>query len=125
MLSMLSVSLCTVQKRFLQAINWMLQYLKGTPRKGILLLEAYTCANYVGSLVDKRSTTRHCAFLGRNLEVWKSKKQNVVARSSAEVEFRVMTQGICELLWLKIILEDLKIKWNGPMRSTNMTGQST
>ena len=23
---------------------------------------------------------------------------------------------MCELLWLKIILEDLKIQWDGPMR---------
>ncbi|KAL5823154.1 hypothetical protein ACOSQ3_021104 [Xanthoceras sorbifolium] len=28
-----------------------------------------------------------------------------------------MALGVCELLWLKIILEDLKIKWVGPMRS--------
>jgi len=41
---------------------------------------------------------------------WKSKKQNVVARSSVEAEFRTMAQGICELLWLKIILEYLKIR---------------
>lgn len=27
-----------------------------------------------------------------------------------------MAQSICELLWLRIILEDLKIKWNGPMK---------
>ena len=27
-----------------------------------------------------------------------------------------MAQGVCELPWLKIILEDLKIKWDGPMR---------
>jgi hypothetical protein len=27
-----------------------------------------------------------------------------------------MAQGVCELLWLQIILEDLKIKWDGPMR---------
>ena len=27
-----------------------------------------------------------------------------------------MTQGVCELLWLKIILEDLKIKRDRPMR---------
>ena len=47
---------------------------------------------------------------------WRSKKQNVVAHSSAEAEFRAMAQGICELLWLKIILEDLKIKWEGPMK---------
>ena len=47
---------------------------------------------------------------------WKSKKQDVVARSSAEAEFWDMAQGICELLWLKIILEDLKIKWEGHMK---------
>lgn len=27
-----------------------------------------------------------------------------------------MAEGFCKLLWLKIILEDLKIKWDGPMR---------
>ena len=47
---------------------------------------------------------------------WRSKKQNVVARSSAEAEFRAMALGVCELLWLKIILEDLNIEWEGPMK---------
>ena len=27
-----------------------------------------------------------------------------------------MVIGICELLWLKIIIDDLKIEWNGPMK---------
>ncbi|CAL5412836.1 unnamed protein product [Camellia sinensis] len=36
-------------------------------------------------------------------------KQNVVARSSAEAEFRTMTQGICELLWIKLLLSDMGI----------------
>ena len=40
----------------------------------------------------------------------------MVARSSAEAKFRAMAQGVCELLWLKIILEDLKVKWEEPMR---------
>ena len=47
---------------------------------------------------------------------WKSKKQAVVARSSAEAEFRAMAHGICELLWLKIIIEDLGIKWERSMK---------
>ncbi|XP_061371297.1 uncharacterized protein LOC133313900 [Gastrolobium bilobum] len=51
-----------------------------------------------------------------NLVTWRSKKQDVVARSSAEAEFRAMAQGICELLWLKIVLDDLKIKCEGPMK---------
>ncbi|PON63855.1 hypothetical protein PanWU01x14_128320, partial [Parasponia andersonii] len=46
----------------------------------------------------------------------RNKKQNVVARSSAKAEFMAMVLEICELLWLKIILEDLKITWEGPMK---------
>ena len=38
---------------------------------------------------------------------WKSKKQNVVARSSAEAEFRSMTLGLCEALWLRLLLQNL------------------
>ena len=47
---------------------------------------------------------------------WRSKKHNVVARSSAESEFRAIAQGLCKLLWLNIILDDLRIKWGGPMK---------
>lgn len=46
---------------------------------------------------------------------YRSKKQNVLAWSNAEVEFRAMAQGLCGLLSLKIILENLKIKWDGLM----------
>jgi len=67
------------------------QYLEGTPGRGMLFerngnanLEAYTNADYTGSIVDRRSTTGYCTFLGGNLVTWRSKKQNVVARSSAE-----------------------------------------
>ena len=47
---------------------------------------------------------------------WRSKKQNVVARSSAEAKFWAMALAICELLWLEIILHDLNIEWNEPMK---------
>lgn len=36
-------------------------------------------------------------------------KQNVVARSSAKAEFRAIAQGICEVVWIKRLLEYLKI----------------
>ena len=108
----------------LQAAHRVLHYLKGNPGKGILFkrnnnnlaVEAYTDADYAGSLVDRRSTTGYCTFLGGNLVTWRSKKQNVVARSSAESEFRALAQGLCELLWLKIILNDLRVKWETPMK---------
>ena len=38
---------------------------------------------------------------------WRSKKQNVVALSSAEAKFRGMAKGLCELLWLKRLLDKI------------------
>lgn len=78
-------------------------------------MEVYTDADYARSIVDRRSTTGYCMFLGGNLVTWRSKKHNVVAKSSADAEFRAMAQGVCELLWMKIILDDLKIKYEAPM----------
>ncbi|RVW83727.1 Retrovirus-related Pol polyprotein from transposon RE1 [Vitis vinifera] len=107
----------------LQAAYKVLHYLKGNLEKGILFkknntlaLEAYTDADFAGSLVDRRSTTGYCTFLGGNLVTWRSKKQNVVARSFVESEFRAIAQGLCELLWPEIILDGLRIKWDGLMK---------
>jgi len=57
----------------LQATLRIVRYLKRTPGRGILFkrnksvaLEAYTDADYAGSIVDRRSTTGYCAFLGGN-----------------------------------------------------------
>ena len=79
-------------------------------------LEVYTDVDYAGSPVDRRSTKGYCTFLGGNLVTWRSKKQNVPPRSSAEAEFIAMAQGICELLWLRILLKDLKIEGDEPMK---------
>ncbi|CAL9003349.1 unnamed protein product, partial [Prunus brigantina] len=49
----------------------------------------------------KRSTSGYFTFVGGNLVTWRSKKQNVVSRSSAEAEYRGMAHGICELLWIE------------------------
>ena len=107
----------------LQAANQVPQYLKGSPGKGILfkrnlglVLEVYTNADYAGFVVDRRSITGYYTFLSENLVTWRSKKQSLVARSSIETEFCTMSQGVCELLWMKIILEYLKIKWDDPMK---------
>ena len=40
----------------------------------------------------------------------------MVARNSAEAEFQAAAHGICELLWLKKLLKDLKIPNPLPMK---------
>ena len=121
--SMISQFMHDPRESHLQAAYRLLHYLKSNPGKGTifkrndnLTLEAYTDADYAGFMMDRRSTTGYCTFLGGNLVTWRSKKQNVVARSSTESEFRAIAQGLFELLWLKIILDNLKIKREGPMK---------
>ncbi|XP_024023217.1 uncharacterized protein LOC112092135 [Morus notabilis] len=54
---------------------------------GHLQIEVYTDADWAGSSTDRRSTSGYCTFVGGNLVTWRNKKQNVVARSSAEAEW--------------------------------------
>ncbi|CAL2268192.1 unnamed protein product [Prunus armeniaca] len=107
----------------MQAVERIHRYLKSAPGKGLLFskhdnfsIEAYTDADWADSVSDRRSTTGYCTFVGGNLVTWRSKKQSIVARSSAEAEFRAMAHGVCELLWLKILFRDLRITIQGPMR---------
>ena len=79
-------------------------------------VEIYIDADWAGSVTDRRSTSGYCTYVGGNLVTWHSKKQNVMIKSSAEVEFRAIVHGICEALWIKRLLEELKIINLLPMR---------
>ena len=69
-----------------------------------------------GSLTGQRSTIGYCTFVTKNLVTWRSKKQQVVARSSVEAKFRAMALGIYELMWLKTLLSELQVKVQEPLR---------
>ena len=76
--------------------------------RGHTHIVAYSDADWAGSPIDKRSTSRYCVFIGGNLISWKSKKQDVVARSSAEAKYQTMALATCELIWLKHLLQELR-----------------
>ncbi|RVX00094.1 Retrovirus-related Pol polyprotein from transposon RE2 [Vitis vinifera] len=97
------------------AVIRILRYIKSTPGQGVLYenrghtqVVGYTDADWAGSPTDRRSTSGYCVFIGGNLISWKSKKQDVVARSSAEAEYRAMTLATCELIWLRHLLQELR-----------------
>ncbi|RDX81147.1 Kinesin-like protein KIN-7O, partial [Mucuna pruriens] len=56
-------------------------------KKRYIVHGMYTDTDYVGLVVDRRSTSGYYMVLEGNLVTWKSKKQNVVARSSAKEKF--------------------------------------
>ena len=68
----------------------------------------YNDANWIGSPINRCSTSGYCVFIGGNLISWKSEKQDVVERPSAESEYRAMALATCELIWLKHLLQELR-----------------
>lgn len=79
-------------------------------------VEACIDADWAGSITNRKSTTGYCTFVWGNLVTWRSKKQNVVARSSAEAESRAMANGVCELLWIRRVLLELRLSDSTPMK---------
>jgi hypothetical protein len=106
----------------IEVVYQILRYLKGTPGKGLwfrknqnLDLEGYCDADWASSQDDRRSTSGYCIFVGGNLVSWQSKKQAVVARSTAEAEYRAMALALCEMMWLKSMLKELRLLRNETM----------
>ncbi|XP_038885780.1 secreted RxLR effector protein 161-like [Benincasa hispida] len=101
-------------ERHMEAVTRILRYLKSSLGKGLVFrkhdkrcIKAYTDSDWAGSVTDRKSISGYCTFVWGNLVTWRSKKQGVVARSSAEAEYRAMNLGICEEIWLKKVLVDL------------------
>ena len=79
-------------------------------------MDAYTNADWVGAVDGRCSTSCYFTFVGNNLVTWRSKKHNVVSRSSTEDEFRGMTLGVCESLWLRLLRRDLGYLHRQPIK---------
>jgi hypothetical protein len=71
-----------------------MRYLCFTPEFGlsysslsVLSLCGYSDADFVGCLLERKSTSGTCQFLGTSLVSWSSRKQSSVALSTTEVEY--------------------------------------
>jgi len=100
----------------MQAALHVVRYLKGSPGQGILMantsaaqLTAFCDSDWASCPDTRRSTTGYCILLGQSPVSWKTKKQSVVSRSSAEAEYRSMAVTCCEVVWLLSLLKDLGI----------------
>ena len=98
---------------YLVVVKRILRYLKGTPNLGIWYpkksgfnLIGYTDSDYACSVVDRKSTSGSCQFLGNRLISWYSKKQQTVSNSIAEAEYIAAGSCCAQILWIRNQLRD-------------------
>ncbi|KAJ0886596.1 putative RNA-directed DNA polymerase [Helianthus annuus] len=105
----------------MDAATRVLRYLKSTPGQGIFLpkeggmnLLSYCDADWLGCPLSRKSRTGYLLSLGGAPITWKSKKQSVVSRSSAEAEYRAMATTVSEVIWARWMLSELDAKQGEP-----------
>lgn len=97
-----------------QAVKWVLRYARGTvdtklsfKSKGDFVVRGYCDSDYAGDLVGRKSTTGMVFTVGGNPVSWRSSLQKVVALSSTEAEYIVLSEAVKEGVWLKRFAEEL------------------
>ncbi|XP_019246487.1 PREDICTED: uncharacterized protein LOC109226143 [Nicotiana attenuata] len=102
-------------------VKRVLHYIAGTSQLGLrisaqssLNLVGFSDADWAGCPLSRRSTSGLCVFLGSNCISWSSRKQNTVAKSSAEAEYRSLASLAAEVTWVTYILKDIGISLSQP-----------
>ncbi|KAK6160568.1 hypothetical protein DH2020_003949 [Rehmannia glutinosa] len=97
----------------LKALKRIIRYVGGTTDLGIWYtkdtntnLVGFSDSDWAGDVVDRKSTTGGCFYLGNNLVSWYSKKQNCVSLSTAESEYVAVGSCCTQLLWMNQMIED-------------------
>lgn len=101
-------------KNHWQGLQRILRYVSQNPFLGIWIQpsssaknEAFSDADWVGDLFDRRSHGGFVTHYGGNLILWQSMKQPTVVRSSTEAEYKGIADAASEILWLRKVLEEL------------------
>ncbi|KAG8480148.1 hypothetical protein CXB51_024926 [Gossypium anomalum] len=104
------------EKDHFRAVKRVLRYIKGTLNYGMhyskakdLRLIGYTDSDWAGSKDDLKSTSGYAFTLGSAMFCWSSKKQSIVAQSTAEAEYVAAAGAVNQAIWLRKILGDLNL----------------
>ena len=104
-----------------QVVKRLLWYLKHTQTQGLffsktspLHLQYFSDSDWGGCPDDRCSTNGYAIYLGATIISWQAKKQNTIARSSMESEYKALANGTAELVWLQSLLSELYIYYTHP-----------
>ena len=70
-------------------------------------LIGYTDSDWAGSVDNQKSTSGYVFHMGSGAISWASKKQPIVALSTAEEEYMAATAAACQAVWMRRMLRSL------------------
>jgi len=104
-------------KRHWTGVKRIMRYLKGTSELGLYYsssvtvdLIGYSDSDWAGDLDDRKSVSGYMFKLCGAPISWRSKKQTLVALSTAEAEYVALSSATQEAVWLKQLLSELRIE---------------
>ncbi|XP_070679118.1 secreted RxLR effector protein 161-like [Malus domestica] len=104
----------------LNAAKRILRYVKGTIDYGVFYnsqggsyFVGFTDSDYAGDIDDRKSTSGHVFMLNYGAITLSSKKQQIVTLSTTEAEFVATASCVCQVIWLRMMLEALGDKQEG------------
>jgi hypothetical protein len=110
------------QKEHWTGCENVMGYIKGTLDLGITFSRhgnrepiGYSDADWATDKGDRRSIGGYVYVLGNGPISWMSKKQSIVARSSTEAEYIALDAAAREGIWLKRMLQELRLPLTGPL----------
>ena len=89
------------------------RYLHGTITLGLrysakdVRLHGYIDADWVGNVIDRKSTSGSCFSLGYAMVHLMSRKHKFVALSTIEEKYIATSMAKCEAVWLRKLYEEL------------------
>lgn len=63
-------------------------------------LVGYTNSDFLGSIDDRKSTSKYTFHFGTGIVAWASRKQPIITISSTEAEYVVGTSVACQAIWM-------------------------
>ncbi|KAL9168477.1 hypothetical protein ABFS82_04G017700 [Erythranthe guttata] len=98
-----------------EALKWLLRYLKGSVKLGLLFskckteseLCGYVDSNFANCRDSRKSSTSYVFTLNGSCVSWKSQLQSIVALSTTEAEYVATTEAFKEAIWLKGLLIEI------------------
>ncbi|GJS12431.1 retrovirus-related pol polyprotein from transposon TNT 1-94 [Tanacetum coccineum] len=119
--SIVSRYLANPGKNRWEAVKWILKYLRGTAKVGLVYgknnsnhmdVTGFVDSDYAKDPNKGRSIISYTILVQGCVVSWKATLQHMVALSTSEAEYMALTKAVKEAIWLRGLLKELGVKLN-------------